>query len=436
MTLSRTARFLIAALLVAAAAFVWVNFFNQDPLSTQADTGTPVALAGDPTGNTPLGAAVAVGEGEAGGDAVTAPASTAGATTPAAGIGAADAVGSSQQTAGEAAAGAPSSDAPVAGAGTPASTDPAAPAAATPPAVIVTDAPTVATRDLVVDVLPFLVTSPPVAGVDGAAEAAEGANRPQVTQRSSINPFSPVVVQAPPAAPSSNVVVQNTPPPAESPVIEVVDSPAAPSSTQASSGSNAGTPAAPTAPTVVAAPAPRAVAPSSTLATNLPRALPSGMLPTTPDILRDTRSQPSLVTPVIPDLAAIAALRVPEEEEQGVELDAVTAATPAEEVVTPEIIGVPQPRESAVASGSALPLAVGADPLSRYLRDNDVRFTGTVLGPLSVGVFRSNLYGTPVVLTLGQPLPETDIILSDLRGYEARFSLGETTQTLSLDLRR
>src|SRR5690606_23940395 len=48
MTLSRTARFLIAALLVAAAAFVWVNFFNQDPLSTQADSGTPVALAGDP----------------------------------------------------------------------------------------------------------------------------------------------------------------------------------------------------------------------------------------------------------------------------------------------------------------------------------------------------------------------------------------------------
>jgi len=33
-------------------------------------------------------------------------------------------------------------------------------------------------------------------------------------------------------------------------------------------------------------------------------------------------------------------------------------------------------------------------------------------------------------------LPETDILLSDLRGYEARFSLGDRTQTLSLDLRR
>ncbi len=303
--------------------------------------------------------------------------------------------------------------------------------------MVVTDAPTVATRDLVVDVLPFLVTSPPVAGTEADDDAAAGVSRPQVPQRSSINPFSPVVVQAPPAAPSQDVVAQQAPPPSQSPVIEVVEGPAPSSgSPAATAGSSRAPTSAAAEPTPVAAPAPRAVAPSSTLATNLPRALPSGMLPTTPEILRDTRSQPNLVTPVIPDLAAIAALRVPEEEERDVELEAVTAATPTDEVVTPEIIGVPQPRESAVAAGPTLPLAVGADPLSRYLRDNDVRFTGTVLGPLSVGVFRSNLYGSPVVLTLGQPLPETDIILSDLRGYEARFSLGDSTQTLSLDLRR
>src|SRR5690606_23533124 len=48
MTLSRTARFLIAALLVAAAAFVWVNYFSQDPLSpatVASDPSAPVALA-------------------------------------------------------------------------------------------------------------------------------------------------------------------------------------------------------------------------------------------------------------------------------------------------------------------------------------------------------------------------------------------------------
>jgi hypothetical protein len=105
-------------------------------------------------------------------------------------------------------------------------------------------------------------------------------------------------------------------------------------------------------------------------------------------------------------------------------------------VVTPELIGPGRPATAAEASGPAVPLAVGADLLSRYLRDNNVSFTGTVLGPLSVGVFRSNLYGSPVVLTLGQTLPDTDILLTDLRGYEARFSLGDRTQTLALDLRR
>ncbi|HZJ09875.1 MAG TPA: hypothetical protein VFD39_09280 [Trueperaceae bacterium] len=426
MTLSRTARFLIAALLVAAAAFVWVNYFNQDPLSTQADVTAPVGLAGAPATTVAGDAPVTVPGADTSPGATTA----AGAGTPADGSAATAASGDTVDT----------TDAATAGAATSESAQSALPGEApattstTAPAVIVTDAPTVATRDLVVDVLPFLVTTPPVSGLAAADAEAAGASRPQVTQRSSINPFSPVVVQAAPAAPSANVVAQSTPPPAESPVIEVVNGPATPPTTTASGSSAAGANVA-TAPTPVAAPAPRAVAPASTVASNLPRALPSGMLPTTPDILRDTRSQPVIVTPVIPDLAAIAALRVPEGEQQDVELEAVAASILSDEAVTPDIIGV-QSRESAVASGSALPLAVGADPLSRYLRDNDVRFTGTVLGPLSVGVFRSNLYGSPVVLTLGQPLPETDIILSDLRGYEARFSLGETTQTLSLDLRR
>ena len=419
MALSRTARFLIAALLVAAAAFVWVNYFNQDPLAPTtaaqpgSDTSAPVALADNAS---PADAAGAAAQGE------TAEAGSA------------------------ASVGTPAS-APVVDGETPAAAaDPAGPAA-TPPVVdavdvnanggagvVVTESPTVVTRDLVVDVLPFLVTSPPQAGSGQVADDAEGAGRPQVAQRSSINPFSPVVVQAPPAAPSSNVVAANEPPPASSPVIEVVDAPAGPPASQAAAVS-ASQPVVAEA-TPVAAPAPRAVTPSSTMATNLPRALPAGMLPSTPEILRDTRSQASLVTPVVPDLATIAALKEPGSEQDDVELRAVAAGIPSDEVVTPNIIGVPQPQESAAASSSSLPLAVGADPLSRYLRDNDVRFTGTVLGPLSVGVFRSSLYGSPVVLTLGQPLPETDILLSDLRGYEARFSLGDRTQTLSLDLRR
>jgi len=92
---------------------------------------------------------------------------------------------------------------------------------------------------------------------------------------------------------------------------------------------------------------------------------------------------------------------------------------------------------SAAANGSGNPpLQAGTDSLSRYLRDHNVRFTGTVLGPVSVGVFRSDQYTAPVVVSLGQDLPQTKITLTDLRGHEAVFSYQEATQSLSLDLRR
>ncbi|MEJ2358691.1 MAG: hypothetical protein P8Y13_11530, partial [Deinococcales bacterium] len=63
-------------------------------------------------------------------------------------------------------------------------------------------------------------------------------------------------------------------------------------------------------------------------------------------------------------------------------------------------------------------------------------FTGPVLGPVSVGVFRSSQYQMPVVVSLGQDLPDTKITLTDLRGHEAVFTLNDSTQSLSLDLRR
>ena len=418
MTLSRTARILIAALLVAAAAFFWVNFFNQDPV------GGP--LVTQPAGVvTPLASPQA--SDQAG--AVTVPDGAA--------------VDTEQDT--DAAAGAASSA--VAAADAEQASAPADPAQApivvdTAPPVIVTDAPTVVTRDLVVEDLPFLVTSPPSAVASQADAGAAGAARPDVSQRSNINPFSPIVVQAPPSAPVQDVVASA---PVSEPVVDIVTDgngqPVAaavqPGPSPAASSSNAvgSQPAGGQQPAaVVRAPAPRAVAPATASVSNLPRPLPSGTLPTTPEILRDARSQASTTTPTLPDVGTLAALRVPEEN-QPLGLTAADGEIPTDGVVTPELIGPNRP-QTAAPSGPAVPLAVGADLLSRYLRDNNVKFTGTVLGPLSVGVFRSNIYGTPVVLTLGQTLPDTDILLTDLRGYEARFSLGDRTQTLALDLRR
>ncbi len=433
MRLSRTARFLIAALLIAAAAFVWVNLFNQTRV-----TETPALAGGEP-------APINVGNGAA--------PSQAGASAEGQAPGAAQGQAPAGAQGAEAQAGA------AEGGQAAASQEGAAPLA---PPVVVAEGAQVVTRELVIDELPFLVLGPPEPGAAEAEAGGPGASRPQSTQRATINPFSPVVVQAP-AAPRQEVA---SPPPESTPIVEVVAEAPPPSQPVAQAA-----PRAPAEP--VRAPAPRTVAPAGPVSADLPRALPGGVLPATPQLLRDARSQPTVVEPEAPaagdlaalreptdqtgpdvlgpggvaveetpapDLGELAALREPGEAGEGVDVTPVDVAPQAAAAAVPDPLGpgrpLAQPAQAETPASNALPLVVGADPLSRYLRDNDVRFTGTVLGPLSVGVFRSAVYAAPVVLTLGQTLPDTDIILSDLRGYEARFTQGDRTQTLSLDLRR
>lgn len=431
MQLSRTARFLIAALLLAAAAFVWVNFFNQGELEdapTLAGSQQPggaINVGGTPDGqaavNTPAADGAQVSQANASGAGST-PAAVNGQPTSV--DGQPTAVDAQPTSAAEGVAGsAPNGEqaAPASEAGA--------------PPVVVASGDQVVTRDLVVEQLPFLVLGPPssAAGDASAADAA-GASRPQASQRASINPFSPVVVQAPPAAAPQQEVAQAEQPPASPPIVEVQADGQPPASSSAAGQA----PASQAQAEPVRAPAPRTVAPAGVVASNLPRALPSGTLPATPQILRDARSQPVVVEPVAPALGDLAALREPTPEAAEVAPVDTSVATPTAATV-PDPLGPGRPLSQPVQAetpSNTLPLAVGADPLSRYLRDNDVRFTGTVLGPLSVGIFRANQYSAPVILTLGQELPDTDIILSDLRGYEARFTQGDRTQTLSLDLRR
>lgn len=420
MQLSRTARFLIAALLLAAAAFVWVNFFNQNDLE-----GAPTLA-----GSQQPGGAINVGGTPNGQAGVTTP-DAAGAVANPADAGSTPATVDGQPAAVD---GQPTSAASDPAGATPSgqATTPASEAGAPP--VVVASGDQVVTRDLVVEQLPFLVLGPPTsADGDAAGADAEGASRPQASQRASINPFSPVVVQAPPSAPQQ-VVAQSEQPPASPQIVEVQ----ADGQPPASSSAAGQTPTVQAQAEPVRAPAPRTVAPAGVVASNLPRALPSGTLPATPQILRDSRSQPVVVEPVAPALGDLAALREPTPEAADVTPVDTSIAT-ASAATVPDPLGPGRPLSQPVQAetpSNTLPLAVGADPLSRYLRDNDVRFTGTVLGPLSVGIFRASQYSAPVILTLGQKLPETDIILSDLRGYEARFTQGDRTQTLSLDLRR
>lgn len=430
MQLSRTARFLIAALLLAAAAFVWVNFFNQGDLGgapTVAGSQTPsgaINVGATPGSQNGVPAASLAGDQASQAASGSTPAAVNGQPTAVDGQATSEGVGQAQ-------------------AGTPETSDDVSPAsdaqAVTPetgaPPVVVAGGDQVVTRDLVVEQLPFLVLGPPSSeGAEAAGGEAAGASRPQASQRASINPFSPVVVRAEPAA-APQVVAQADQPPA-SPTIVEVQSDGQPPAASASAQAQAPQAQAPAEP--VRAPAPRTVAPAGVVASNLPRALPSGTLPATPQILRDARSAPVVVEPVAPNLGDLAALREPEPAAADVTPVDTSIATETAAVV-PDPLGPGRPLSQPVQASTptnTLPLAVGADPLSRYLRDNDVRFTGTVLGPLSVGVFRSSKFSAPVILTLGQALPETDIILSDLRGYEARFTQGDRTQTLSLDLRR
>jgi hypothetical protein len=103
---------------------------------------------------------------------------------------------------------------------------------------------------------------------------------------------------------------------------------------------------------------------------------------------------------------------------------------------SPSIITTPFSESSEQNSTISAATAVGASTLSRYLRDNNVRFTGSVIGPVSVGVFRSNTSNSPIIVSLGQSFPETSFVLSSLKGQQAEIKDNDDVQSLALDLWR
>ena len=164
------------------------------------------------------------------------------------------------------------------------------------------------------------------------------------------------------------------------------------------------------------------------------------MLSSTPELLREPRVG-SAAEEV--DFATVTAIAVPDAEPANL---AASAAEPAQaeapdqvepiapiETEAPVIADAPTPTTTPTLTP---PLAAGATQLARFLRDQNYAFTGSVVGPVGVGVFRSDLDPAPVVVVLGQTLPDTEIVLTDLRGQQAELRLGDSTQILTLDLRR
>src|SRR5690625_81753 len=295
--------------------------------------------------------------------------------------------------------------------------------------------------DLTVTDLPLLVTVPPPGAAEDEEDESPTRTRAQLLAEGP-NPFSPVRLAIEPGSftPEATAEGAGAAPaqparaPAEPEVVEV-DVPEAPDSLAGSPGVTAGTsgesapaaeapqlPAAPDPVPVAAAETgrlPSAAADDSTAASEgsrtpqdpldiLPRPLPGPALSAVPSVLREHRS-PQSAEPRDP--AAAAALAEPASEPSEV----VTQRRTDSDVPLPDAL---PPVAERVAPAGGDPLVAGATPLSRYLRDNDVRFTGLVLGPISHGVFHVSSQPRPVVLALGAALPETDITLTDLRGQQ------------------
>lgn len=87
------------------------------------------------------------------------------------------------------------------------------------------------------------------------------------------------------------------------------------------------------------------------------------------------------------------------------------------------------------ADRASVPFTARIRDLQRYFEDIDLTFTGTARGSVTVGVFRSTVTLGPVVLAVGQTLPETEITLTRLTTTEAEFTLGDQTRVLTLNLR-
>ncbi len=294
--------------------------------------------------------------------------------------------------------------------------------------------------------LPFLIVSPPLLVDPTLTPAAtqNTANPLQANaQRASVNPFAPLVLTEVIAAPTPadsglvEVAIPDRPQPIEVTVQDtIVESPP---------------------PVLTISPSTRALTAPSLSTTNSLRPLPSGSLPTTPSLLRQTLVTPlastdsdvnaetglssevaSITRPSLESAPAVAAPTLSRTSLQNaapVDIDSVTTSA-APTLLTAPLASLTAEEESLANRPDTSSTVVGTSALSRYLRDNNVRFTGSATGPVSVGVFRSALSDKPIVIPLGDTLPDTNFVLASLKGQEAAFKDEEEIKSLALDLWR
>lgn len=74
-----------------------------------------------------------------------------------------------------------------------------------------------------------------------------------------------------------------------------------------------------------------------------------------------------------------------------------------------------------------------ATTLDRVLTERRINLDGAVLGPVNTAVFRTS--SGFVVVSVGQTLPETDVVLREVTATSATLALGNTIKTLQLEQR-
>lgn len=109
--------------------------------------------------------------------------------------------------------------------------------------------------------------------------------------------------------------------------------------------------------------------------------------------------------------------------------------TPAVPALVAELGAPPAPPESAgqAAAEVTAPAPVAPDPLGDYIAQRDLSYNAVVLGPVNTGIFQTK--GGYVVVSIGQKLPDSDIVVKDITASAVTLALGDSQKILELDKR-
>lgn len=94
---------------------------------------------------------------------------------------------------------------------------------------------------------------------------------------------------------------------------------------------------------------------------------------------------------------------------------------------TMQATAAPATSEQAEASDVA-----GVSLVANYVRDNNISFTGAILGPVSVAIFESRMGSFHV--PIGEMIPDTEIRLTNVKRHEVELRQGSESHIIYLDL--